>query len=467
MIIVSTLLILASSPAELSTEVMRDMFIGTLTMEQGQPVLTRCDVGETRYRLHDAKNSSAVADFSKDPRPAYGEVIAAYTEDEGRPALEVIAIDNLTPGKSCHLRDALDAAERSASTELSPQPNTGNSKAAAPSDTAFVGHYYLSGVRETGSELLLRLDGSFDWFLSYGAVDQTAHGTWAREGKSIVLTTAPQSSDKPLFAFIEVEPWSAKAEDEMLRRERDAKAQDIRATCPFLTDSWVSAPSSSMPDETKPPPAELRQKAADALTNALSDRARVEALARDVMAQPASERAANSEAVMLVLQEWMQARYDAREASFNAGLGELKLDDPVLPAGCALPGPTATSTPAILAGGLGVRVYDLASHQGARGVEVTLGFADGHTKQISTAERGLAIIREPFATGVVKISLNADYAEGRGASFDIPATSKGIIHFSIDASQLTQPAFDSLELRIEGRALIPDQFGRGRYERQP
>jgi hypothetical protein len=459
MIIASTLLMLLAAPATPSADLVRDVFIGTLAMEQGQPVLTRCDLVETQYRLHDAVGSAAITNFVKDGRPAYGEVVASYTEDEGQPALEVIAIDNLTPGKSCHLRDALDAAESA--------PGPEQSKAATSPDPAFVGHYYLSGVRETGSELLLRLDGSFDWFLSYGAVDQIAQGTWAREGETIVLTSALPPAGKPLFKFIEVEQWTAKAEDEMLSRERDAKAQKVRDTCPFLTDSWVSAPPSSMPDETKPPLAELRQKAADALIKAQTERARVEMLARDVMARPASERAASNDAVTLVLQDWVQARDDAREASLRAGLGEPKLSDPALPAACVLPGLAPASNPVALAGGLGVRVFDLDSHQGARGVEATLGFADGHKMQMTTAERGLAVMRGPFATGVVKAMLHADFAEGRDASFDIPATSSGIIHFAIDASQLMPPAFTSLHLRIESKALIPDEFGRGRYERQP
>lgn len=461
--IMAPILLLLAAAIEPSAEPVRDIFIGTLAVEQGQPVLTRCDVGETRYRLHDAKGTAAVANFVKDGRSAYGEVIASYAEEDGQHTLIVSAIDELTPGKSCHLLDALNDAENSAGAV----PVKRESKAPSAPDPAFVGHYYLSGVMETGSELLLRADGSFEWFMSYGAVDQAAHGTWGREGKSIMLTTSPPTADKPLFAFLEVEPWSTKAEDEMLKRERDAKAQVVRDTCPFLTDSWVSTPSSRMPDSTKQPPAELRQKAADTVLKEKNARSRVEMLARDVMALPASERAARYDAVMRVLQDWMQARYDAREASLDAGLGEPTLDDPALPAGCALPSPAAASTPATMAGGLGVRVYDLESHQGAKAVEATLQFADGREMQLTTAGRGLAIARGPFATDAVKVTLHADYAKGRDASFDIPSTRNGLIHFSIDASQLAQPAFDSLNLRIEGKALIPDEFGRGRYERQP
>lgn len=31
---------------------------------------------------------------------------------------------------------------------------------------------------ELGSELLLQADGTFKWYLAYGALDQFAEGTW-------------------------------------------------------------------------------------------------------------------------------------------------------------------------------------------------------------------------------------------------------------------------------------------------
>lgn len=51
------------------------------------------------------------------------------------------------------------------------------------------GRYYLSGMREVGSELLLKPDGSFQWMLAYGAVDHTARGRWWRNGDCIGLAS--------------------------------------------------------------------------------------------------------------------------------------------------------------------------------------------------------------------------------------------------------------------------------------
>jgi len=52
---------------------------------------------------------------------------------------------------------------------------------------ALAGSYHLEGVMETGSDLLLRADGTFEWAFTYGALDLLAKGRWHREGDGIVL----------------------------------------------------------------------------------------------------------------------------------------------------------------------------------------------------------------------------------------------------------------------------------------
>ncbi|MEE9885344.1 MULTISPECIES: hypothetical protein [Acinetobacter] len=54
-------------------------------------------------------------------------------------------------------------------------------------DEAWRGHYYLHGVMEVGSELLLQPDGKFKWMLAVGALDQYAEGTWWKNGDCIGL----------------------------------------------------------------------------------------------------------------------------------------------------------------------------------------------------------------------------------------------------------------------------------------
>jgi hypothetical protein len=62
------------------------------------------------------------------------------------------------------------------------------------------GHYYLRGVMETGSELLLHPDGRFQWYLVYGALDLFAEGRW-QEKDGEVLLTSEKTKDVPQPGF--------------------------------------------------------------------------------------------------------------------------------------------------------------------------------------------------------------------------------------------------------------------------
>src|SRR5215470_11041488 len=57
----------------------------------------------------------------------------------------------------------------------------------APADASLAGHYYLHGVMEVGSELLLKADGRFEYMLAYGALDELASGCWTRNGGVVTL----------------------------------------------------------------------------------------------------------------------------------------------------------------------------------------------------------------------------------------------------------------------------------------
>lgn len=71
-------------------------------------------------------------------------------------------------------------------------------------DGKLVGHYYLEGVTEVGSELLLKKDGTFEWALSYGAVDQLANGKWTMSGKQVkLLASGPEG--EPVFTLFSEE----------------------------------------------------------------------------------------------------------------------------------------------------------------------------------------------------------------------------------------------------------------------
>ena len=60
---------------------------------------------------------------------------------------------------------------------------------------------YQSQQMEVGAALELKADGRFRYQLDYGAVSEQAEGTWASDGKSVRLTTAP-APKPPAFELV-------------------------------------------------------------------------------------------------------------------------------------------------------------------------------------------------------------------------------------------------------------------------
>lgn len=337
-------------------------------------------------------------------------------------------------------------------------------------DPAFVGHYYLSGIMETGSELLLREDGSFEWYMSYGALDQFANGTWRRESDRIVLEARQPDRGKPLFAYLDTQPWSAAAEQSRLDAEHDANEDAVRSACPFLADNVsVTEPVPAIGDGTadrKPAPEELRSKAEAALSSARETRSRMEAAARRIMAGNSTDEAAVGEA-QRVAAAWYEASDAARSAAAAAGLPPPDLPDPVLPPGCTIaerqtvdPGAPERWKP-----GLAIQVIDPKSDGGARGVKIRLRSGDGKAVEAMTAGDGIALFADFGKNAQLTATLGAPYAPGREVDIGIPPVRYGTIRFSLDTEQLMAPPFERLTLRIDGTALLPEEFGRGRYTR--
>lgn len=77
--------------------------------------------------------------------------------------------------------------------------------AVAADQAALAGHYYLQGVTEVGSELLLKKDGRFEWMLSYGAVDQQASGDWRVAGDTVTLVSGNGGKEPQFRVFDESE----------------------------------------------------------------------------------------------------------------------------------------------------------------------------------------------------------------------------------------------------------------------
>ncbi len=82
---------------------------------------------------------------------------------------------------------------------------------------AITGEYYLQGMHEMASGFLLRADGSFQFFFSYGALDRFGSGKWMQQDGRVILNSAP----KPASDFILISS-SATGDDHITIRMKEA-----------------------------------------------------------------------------------------------------------------------------------------------------------------------------------------------------------------------------------------------------
>ena len=117
--VLAALFVLAAVATAAAPALAQDLYIGTVDVQKDQVILTRCDLVQNRYVLSDRPkdegDGTPVAGLRERLKtlkaPVYVEVIGEYVEVQGEDGngLEVIALENLTAGKSCHLTDALPA----------------------------------------------------------------------------------------------------------------------------------------------------------------------------------------------------------------------------------------------------------------------------------------------------------------------------------------------------------------------
>jgi len=70
--------------------------------------------------------------------------------------------------------------------------------------TASLAGTYSGSEPEVGTELRLESNGRFEYSLSYGALDETARGTWTADTTGIILTSDPVKA--PVFQYLGYEP---------------------------------------------------------------------------------------------------------------------------------------------------------------------------------------------------------------------------------------------------------------------
>lgn len=331
-------------------------------------------------------------------------------------------------------------------------------------DASLAGHYYLSGVMETGSELLLKADGQFEWYISIGAMDQLAQGRWGRTGQTVTLATDAPSMDAPLFRADEVFPWDADAERYLRELKRAELEEMIAARCP-----WNIAPVSTLWSydlENQTPADEgqiLKASEAKRAAEAARDEAARMIAAGSVASATGDDRAAASAA----MDAWYDAHTVMAQAHHDAGLPEPDIGSPAVPPECTLPTDESYGDIPASQWRRGVAVMIGVPQSGLRlsGVEVTFVFDDGHRETRTTRDRGFAVVPVRQGVDVQQIVLAVSEPISQTETLTIKPLAEGVQAVIVDMQQIAEPVFDVMRLDVEGEDLIPQDMPRGRYSR--
>ena len=363
----------------------------------------------------------------------------------------------------------------------------------------FVGHYYLSGILEVGSELLLKPDGRFQWIMMYGSVDQFLEGRWEHKGGAITLTADPRPKISEYYKLGAWEPWNVMAERVWLDRVKERKAAEVRRICPFtqgyIVDPSIVAPALDPLHVTSPaaaPPSPLSEeksaatKARDASELEASERAeratriRFEDVARSAITDHAAALARGDDAIHphdreaeSAYRAWSDARDTYEVAHRKVHARNPERIHPIWPAACAQPEDQISSddpaswhpVPALR---FVVEIPHLAKMGGeyaqrsiGRDNPVTLHYADGRNVDRTVDRYGIMLF-DPGEPLPVAVTLNLLEREGIPPKrIALPALKPAVqtVVTVYDSEGLR--AFETLTLRIEDDGLIPEWGERG------
>lgn len=330
----------------------------------------------------------------------------------------------------------------------------------------FSGKYYLKGVTNVGSELLLRSDGSYDWMLAEGNRDYVSEGRWSQQGTAIVLTAAQPSASGPLFQLDpkkQTSPWNFAAEQALQDREYTQQRQKVLKICPFL-DSNEYASSPRMIGEPEPSKAEREKQADEALRKLHKATKVVEKAAAEAMQTNtpiALQKAVDA------MDQFQAAWLAAKETSWDAGRKGIKRPVLDLPLVCRLPQKPHVSEdkPASWSkNGTGVVVHDSVAGFPVNHLTAAFSYRDGTTQAGVAAGDGVYIV--PLSGHGNPASLTLSAEQGQAEQVALPdVLLPGILYrVTVNTARLAQPLFRELRLEIDGAELVWHAIG-GRYQR--
>jgi hypothetical protein len=370
------------------------------------------------------------------------------------------------------------------------------SQASAQSND-LAGRYYLSGVREVGSELLLKQDGSYKWALSYGAMDQQSQGTWKVQDGKVVLTSQALKPLRPFFSLKGVEPWSDAAASQLKRVHERSNDEKTNAFCPFIQGQVAQAGGKPMQQaqaaDAAPAlayenlDAAATQKAAKSAVarlpsatsafHVLRVKTKAEIDAFQKQRQDSESWAKASNALMKNISAYSSAEDALRKMIVQAldvdeKYRDLLDSDDLRPPiwqyaqyACSQSVQATFKEPnnAYVA----IHVYD--PDRGLRissNSKAQVKFTDGSVQNITRFDSGYAMVMLRPGQSIAGISIEfqkTDVDQIKLYEFAVKADRQSVIHVLMDVTQLIPVAFETLALPIKADGLV---FQRGIYKKR-
>lgn len=372
------------------------------------------------------------------------------------------------------------------------------SAASAQSDN-LAGHYYLSGVTEVGSELLLKQDGNFEWTMSYGAMDQQNQGTWKLQDEKVVLTSKALKPLRPFLSLKGVEPWSDDAERQLKHLQESAKDEKAYAFCPFLHGQIAYA--GGKPKEQAQPAdaaatsaamsdyqdlavtvkagklAVARLPAVSSAFHALRIKTKAEINAFQVEPQDSESWAKASNVLMAKLKSYQSAEVALRKMLVQAiaiddKYRDLFDSDDLHPTiwqyanfSCSKSVQAKFKEPNIPYVAIYVDDPEHGLHIASNG-KAQVKFADGSVQNITDFASGYAMLTLRPGQAITGISIDAKESENdpiKNFDFAVKVDRQSVIHVLMDVTELIPIPFETLALPIKANGL---SYEGGIYQKQ-
>ncbi len=321
------------------------------------------------------------------------------------------------------------------------------------SPDALAGRYFLSGVHEVGSELLLVRDGRFSWSLSHGGVEETVEGRWSIEGNAVALVAAEPPGGSGDFHLAGKVEWNKAAATALANRRQSEALQKLASACPLASLSDAVTPARLLPEEGEPRPstAALAQAAAHMDAAYRAAQQALDGLKRRPDWQSDAMLVASADAAVSTARGRLARLRDLQSRAGTETVSPPALDYPLE---CRLPDWEREAT---AFRGVAVQISDLGRDgEQADGIRVEAQF-DERPVVSDVVANGYAFFPLDEGQRIRSITLSMPGARpGEGITLPVDLAATSVQSVTADLSALETPAFMHLTLRVnEDGSLSP------------